>query len=1365
MIIKISQWLMACVCLLLLLMAVSLSWLRLGVDDHRFYHQWVEGEVSRAIGQELKLESFQVKLVGTRLQLSLTGIEDLGGLTITRLALGIDLLGSLNEQMLRLSHVQATGLAINIGQESDGTLGPKATKATKESGSQSVPKLLLAVAARVPQLLLNDVSLTLTPNQGQPFSFPKLNAQVHVAEKTGLDLTRITLSVHSAADIKAQNSVLETQVTIDLKTDLKTNQTIGHPSNETIQRAQIYVHSNGLELAPWLSLLTPPESSFYLDRLRLGGKYWLDYQANKHLRLVTQNTQLLLATPTDEIDLTGDIRADSQLEGLTSLDWKSLDVNLAANGLSGQVNGFALPLSELLIKKTNQRLVIGSPKLHLADTQRLLNTIKNLPIKINVPIQSLAPKGLLHQVQLHLDVHQPKEFLFTGNMQQVSVDAWAGVPKISQADGQVWLNRYGGKVAINDTDGIQLRITKLTSQPWQLSGLQGEFNWHYGALTNRFSSSNMHIGFDQGHMNLTIAAEFPRKGSLVEPFIQLALGMQNLNLAGLPSMLPDIPLGRRLGAWITTAAPIGTVTKAALIYNGRPGSAANSEGVMPMPMTSSRARSMPIVAHLEAPNFSYHQDWPQVQGLKADLTVDHSGVLVDVLAGSVVQGDITKSVKGWQVEVPLYKTVTSTSSNTEVDKNRRYITVHGQIAGEASQIMTLAQELPLHLNLPAWLHAVKPQGDVSLQGSFGIPFGHQAKATYDLKLSSDDLSGYWEPLQANIGQVNLEVGLSSEHSGIGKVTGSGLVYDQLITFKRLSKVDLAKPWLSQIPTKVLYNVNSNFDAQADNLTLEFTGQLPAHYLATKVNQPWVQEIPGPLPFVARFSTCTKTAALCTWLSAEVDLNQAGIDLPGPLNQLQQLQLLGNWQQDDQNWYASIDQHQVAVKLGVNESINGLRVLGANAAFNSAVDWAEQGQWRVGGQIGFVDLDPWLAVYQQRIKSWWVAADKKPTTVELPQIDVKIKRATWQSLDMDHATMTLQALTEEGDLLALNPWRFKLTSEQLAGKVDYYGASHPLVIHIDHARLNFPELADDKAEDYDLLEHIDPSKLLDADVSIDELVKNGESFGQWQFKMRRQGTQVNVHDLDAYIRHSRLQGNLIWDKVGGSHRTQFTGRVASDDIASLLVDWGYGPALVAETSAIEVQLDWPRSPAAFVVKDISGDVGLRLKKGSFSSSPSAANGLRVLALFDMSSLMKRVQLDFSDIIQPGFSFDSVAVHYRFDNGVASTVSPLTLKSTALNLTMDGWIDFNRRQVNNNLIVTLPVADKLPFVALIAGLPQLSGVIYVVNKLIGEELSTFTSARYSVLGSLDKPDVKLVKMFDKDYQAQSVQERIENVTSIE
>ena len=1351
MMVKMRLWLMVGVCLKLVVLAASLSWLRVGINDHPSYHQWVEKEVSRAVGQQLTLASFQVKLVGTDLELNLAGIATETGLSLTRLALGVDLWGSLQEQVLRLSHVQADGLAVNVGQQENGSWGPAEAL---ETNGQTVPQLMLALAARVPQLLLHDVSLTLTPNQGDPLNLPKLNAQVQLTENETEDLTRISLSVFGGDDSKVQGYDIDSQVTIDFKTlpDAKgsSKQQLDMTPDKTIQRAQLYLHSNGMEIAPLMSLFVPDKSSpLYLDRLRLGGSYWLDYRANKQLELVTKNAQLVVVTPTNQMDLVGDIRATSQLIEDAAFDWKLADWNITGQALSGQVNGVALPLSELELSKTNQRLVILSPKLNLADTQTLVSALKNVPVKITSPIQSLAPKGWLHQAQLHLDVHQPREFLFTGEVQHGSIEAWSGAPQITQLDGQLWLNRYGGKLVINDTDGLQVHLTKLSSLPWQLSGLKGEFSWRYGAMANRFSSSNMHIKLGQGQANLIMAAELPRANSVTEPFIQLALGMQGIDLQRLPGLLPDVVMGDKLGAWLTTAAPRGRLIEAGLIYNGRPGDSSTAAGVM--------ARSMPMAAYIEAPSFSYHQDWPQIQGFKVDLVLDHTGVLAEARAGSVEHSQTTQSVKGWQVEVPVYQTTT---------KQPRYIKVRGQLAGEASQMMVWAQKSPLQLELPSWLDALKPKGDVALQGRVAIPFGHQADVTYDLQLSSDNISAYWAPLQADVRHVELEVGLNSARGGIGAVTGNGIIDGQLISFERLSKIDLAQPWLSSIPDKILDDAKANLSAIQDSLTLQFKGRLPPYYLATKLSQPWAQEVSGALPFVARFSSCPQTAAQCTSLSAEVDLTKAAIDLPDPLHQLQQLQVLGHWQQGQQNWYASIDQHQLAVKLGTDENTKGLTLLGTNVAFQGAVDWAQRGQWQVGGQMDFVDVDAWWEVYKHGINWWSVTADDASMEFALPQIDVKIKRATWFGLDIDQSTLILQKLPAEG-ALTRQPWRLRLTSEQLAGQVDYFGASQPLVIQVDHAYLNFPEPATETEtpESVDLLENIDPSKFPDADVSIDELLKNGESFGQWQFKTRRQGTQVNVHDLDAYIRHSHLQGNLIWAKVDGVHRTQFTGRVTSTDMANLLAAWGYGPALVAETSAIEVQLEWPRSPLGFAVKDISGDLGLRLKNGSFSAAPGATKGLKVLALLDMNRLMKRVRLDFSDIIQPGFNFDSIAVQYRFDHGVASTVAPLTLKSTALNLSMDGWIDFNKRLVDNNLIVTLPLAEKLPLAALIAGLPQLSGMIYLVNKLIGDELSTFTSARYVVVGSLDSPEVKLVKIFDKDYQQQSIKERIENVISIE
>ncbi len=135
----------------------------------------------------------------------------------------------------------------------------------------------------------------------------------------------------------------------------------------------------------------------------------------------------------------------------------------------------------------------------------------------------------------------------------------------------------------------------------------------------------MAIELAQGQVNLKMSASFPRRGSKAEPFMQLTLGAQNLNLAALPSLLPDLLLGETLGDWLTTAVPKGTLAEAALIYNGRPGNLSNAAGIM--------ARSMPMAAFLQAPSLHYHQDWPQIESLSADLTLDKKGALVSVREG------------------------------------------------------------------------------------------------------------------------------------------------------------------------------------------------------------------------------------------------------------------------------------------------------------------------------------------------------------------------------------------------------------------------------------------------------------------------------------------------------------------------------------------------------------------------------------------------------------------------------------------------------------------------------------------------------------------------------------------------------------
>jgi hypothetical protein len=77
---------------------------------------------------------------------------------------------------------------------------------------------------------------------------------------------------------------------------------------------------------------------------------------------------------------------------------------------------------------------------------------------------------------------------------------------------------------------------------------------------------------------------------------------------------------------------------------------------------------------------------------------------------------------------------------------------------------------------------------------------------------------------------------------------------------------------------------------------------------------------------------------------------------------------------------------------------------------------------------------------------------------------------------------------------------------------------------------------------------------------------------------------------------------------------------------------------------------------------------------------------------------------------------------------------------------GVTDLVSQTVEGELVVTLPVANNLPWVAaLAAGLPIAAGV-FVVSKVFQKQVDRFSSGVYKVSGPLEKPDVSFDRIFD-------------------
>ncbi|MGK0500352.1 MAG: hypothetical protein ACJAYG_002001, partial [Oceanicoccus sp.] len=146
--------------------------------------------------------------------------------------------------------------------------------------------------------------------------------------------------------------------------------------------------------------------------------------------------------------------------------------------------------------------------------------------------------------------------------------------------------------------------------------------------------------------------------------------------------------------------------------------------------------------------------------------------------------------------------------------------------------------------------------------------------------------------------------------------------------------------------------------------------------------------------------------------------------------------------------------------------------------------------------------------------------------------------------------------------------------------------------------------------------------------------------------------------------------------------------------------------------------------------------------------------------------RRLQLNFSDVFKSGISFDKIDGELVIDNGQLTIVDDLTVASPSSGFYMRGDADLVAKQLDMELIVTLPVANNLPWiVALAGGLPTAAGV-YVASKIFEKQVDSFSSAIYDIDGDWNNPEIKFKQVFgDGKKAAKEKREALDKAVTVE
>ncbi|SEI63346.1 TIGR02099 family protein [Pseudomonas linyingensis] len=1049
--------------------------------------------------------------------------------------------------------------------------------------------------------------------------------------------------------------------------------------------AQLYLSLPQSDWAPWLAQRLPAD--WQLPRLQAGGEVWLDWATGQAQRAVARlhAPRLTLVhapqAPAEFADLALTAHFQRETQG-----WRLLVEELAGSFAEERLNPGQLQLRQHAGEQPYWSL--QAEHLNLAPLAALTRALAPLPPQAAEILASLAPHGRLRDLNAEIrprDAGMP-EVEYNLRLDQVGISAWHGVPALANVSGSLSGSLEGGELRL-DAHDFMLHLDTLFPAPWRYRTARARLNWSLDHDAFTLSSTLMRLSGEEGELagNMLIRL---RRDPAAEDYMDLQVGLHQ-GLARyteryLPTRSPG--LSPQLAAWLKSAIRGGQIKQGMFVYQGSLNKGAPAQ-----------ARALGLYFQVHDAELAYQADWPPLRQLEGEVFVEDSGVRVRAPSARVLDSRL----QDVQAQVKL-----------NGGKRVPVLEVDGQVRSSLGDGLKILQDTPL--------------------GRSQTFAGWQGEGPLDGRLQLDI------PLARAGGEVRAVVDFATEGARL-QLPQPALELQQLKgafrydTDRGLSAAEIRGRAFER-PLRGV--IRAQGQAGKPLTQLDIRGSIAVERLASWLGvQPAQVPASGELPYRLWLDLQGDSSRL----RVSSDLQGTRIDLPAPLGKPAEEARSANWRMtlsgDERRYslsYAGLANLNFAAPPGQLAAGRGeLRFGGAAAQLPRELGL------HIRGQLGEFDWPAWQAA-QARYAD---PSQREGLGGLLQSLALRVDRFSVGSLSLEQLRVDLRRTGQS--------WRLQLDNPQLRGSaVLPQDRAAPLRIELERLRLppRESELAKAQREAAgiaasDPLAEVDPRSLPAMDVSIDALYLGEERLGRWQFRSRPSANGARFDQLDLDLQGLRLDGSLDWQGVGLDSRSHYRGRLAGKDLADVLMAWGYTPSITSRGFEVEVDGNWPGSPAMAGLKHFSGSLAVQARQGQLLEVEGSATALRVFGLLNFNSIGRRLRLDFSDLLGKGLSYDRIDGHLVGTDGVLLTRGPLVLDGPSTRLELDGQLDMAHDRIAAKLRVTLPLSNNLPLAALLAGAAPVAGALFIVDQLVGDRLSRVASVEYRVAGPWQDPQISL------------------------
>lgn len=350
---------------------------------------------------------------------------------------------------------------------------------------------------------------------------------------------------------------------------------------------------------------------------------------------------------------------------------------------------------------------------------------------------------------------------------------------------------------------------------------------------------------------------------------------------------------------------------------------------------------------------------------------------------------------------------------------------------------------------------------------------------------------------------------------------------------------------------------------------------------------------------------------------------------------------------------------------------------------------------------------------------------------LRKMDISVSEINLYGVHLTNASLQLEP--------AAAGWNVQIDSPEIAGSIKVpavINASSTLTLDLKH--IDVDALSKGKATKTTIEAKTLPTINFDAD----SLIYDGTRLGSVSIETKPTQQGLAITSLSINSTNLNLQASGDWQQSTKGSRTSLHGKGQSKNTSRLLEDLGFDVHnFVASDGQLEFDLSWSDAPYNLSLANMSGSASLSMGKGRIVEISESTNAKmdfgRMLNLFSLQSIPRRLSLDFSDLFQKGYAFDTLRGDFRFNNGSATTQN-MRFDGPIARVEIHGRIGLSHKDFDLVLNVTPYVTSSIPVAAtLITGQPVVGIAAWAVNKMIGGEVSKVVTYYYSVSGSWANP----------------------------